>query len=136
MKYPDKFIEASKGFVLLGVVLSLVSCGSSSSLKGEIFVKLQMSEIPCDPRAISSAGSIKTGKEEVIGRVEITKFVREVPSQGDANSKTCIYAYESSDLNIQGDILIIEFGGSEDWSKRWVIPKSEFEDGLVDLETM
>ena len=136
MKYPYKFIQVSKGIILLGVVFSLVSCSSSSSLKGEIFIKLQMSEIPCDPRAISSAGSIKTGKEEVIGRVEITEFLRELPSQGDANSKTCIYAYESSDLNIQGDVLIIEFGGNEDWSKRWVIPKSEFEDGLVDLETM
>ena len=136
MKYPYKFLQVSKGIVLLGVVFGLVSCSSNSSIKGEIFVKLQMSEIPCDPRAISSAGSIKTGKEEVIGRVEITEFLRELPSQGDANSKTCIYAYVSSDLKIQGDILIIEFGGSEDWSKRWVIPKSEFEDGLVDLETM
>ena len=136
MKYPYKSIQVSKGIVLLGIVFSLVSCSSSSSLKGEIFIKLQMSEVPCDPRAISFAGSIKTGKEEVIGRLEITEFLRELPSQGDANSKTCIYAYESSDLNIQGDILIIEFGGNEDWSKRGVIPKSEFEDGLVDLETM
>ena len=46
------------------------------------------------------------------------------------------YFRKTLDLKIQGDILIIEFGGSEDWSKRWVIPKSEFEDGLVDLETM
>ena len=136
MKYPYLTTQVSKGLVLLGVVISLVSCSSSSSLKGEIFVKLQWSEIPCDPRAIGSAGYVKTGKEEVIGRVEITEFLRESPSQGDANSKTCVYAYKSSDLNVQGDILIIEFGGSEDWSKTWVIPKTEFEDGLVDLETM
>jgi hypothetical protein len=135
MKYPDNIIKASKVIVLLGVVFSLASCSSSSSLKGEIFVRFQMSEIPCDPRAVSSAGSIKTGKEEVIGRVEITEFLREVPSEGDANSITCVYSYESSDLSIDGDILIIEFGGSEDWSGRWVVPKSEFEDGSVDLDT-
>jgi hypothetical protein len=115
-------------------ILLLTGCSSSSQITGELTVQYVSSFLPCEPQNLPVVGSVSNGAGEILGSVSIIEFLRESRS-GNANSRSCIYYFASTKVNLKQEVLVIEFGGDQRWSGRWILNQAQYEDGVVNLRT-
>jgi hypothetical protein len=115
-------------------ILLLTGCSASSQITGEIIVQYVPTDLPCEPQTLPVVGSISSGVGEILGSVSIKALLRESRND-DTNSRNCIYSFTTTEVNLNQEVLVIEFAGSQRWSGKWILNRTQFEDGVVDLRT-
>ena len=124
-----------KKFTILSVLISaflLSGCSSNSQITGELTVTYVPTGLPCEPQKLPAVGSISSGANEILGSVSITSLLREIEND-DTNSRSCVFSYSTSNVDLKLEVLVIEFGGDQRWSGRWILSQDEFKDGTVNL---
>jgi hypothetical protein len=107
--------------------LLLTSCANSPS---QLSGTLEFSDVrPCES-TLGTQGSVESGSGEILGSISIVRVERDGKEEGFPK---CLVRLEAEEIDLDVDVLVIKF---DDWVNppaRWILQKSEFENGEIQL---
>ena len=118
-------------FSSLVLAIILTSCsGSLQKVEGTLEYKVNKFAETCS-ESIGTNGVLTNGAGEILGTIRIISV--ELPVNIDDNFNYCTANLEALDINLSGDVLQVEFAGQSRWSGKWILNKSDFEGGQIQL---
>ena len=118
-------------FSSLFLAFILTSCaGSLQKIEGTLGYEVNKFAETCS-ESIGTSGVLTNGAGEILGTIRIISV--ELPVNVDDNFNYCTANLEALDINLSGDVLQVEFAGQSRWSGKWILNKSDFEGGRIQL---
>jgi len=118
-------------FSTVFLTIVLTSCtGSLQKVEGTLGYAVNKFAETCS-ESIGTSGVLTNGAGEVLGTIRIISV--ELPENVDDNFNYCTANLEALDINLSGDVLQVEFSGTSRWSGKWILNKSDFESGRIQI---
>ena len=128
----------AKSFSLISgiaVILLLVGCAPKlQTVTGTLgFVVNPFMEKCSD--GIGITGTLKSGTGEILGTIRMESILSEKPAPADVNNqlKLCTAKLIANEIDLSGNVLTVDFSGGQRWSGKWILQKSDFSNGVLNL---
>jgi len=127
----------AKSFSLIfGILFVLLVTGCAPKLHtvtGTLGFVESIVEKCSDGRGIT--GTLKSGTGEILGTIRMESILSEKDAPGDIGGqlKLCTLKLIANEIDLSGNVLTVDFSGGQRWSGKWILQKSDFSNGVLNL---
>jgi len=114
---------------LVTIFLFITGCSQKlSTLEGQLTFKLP-GHHQCETYG-GSLGEVSTGDGKILGTVAMSGLGFSPQIDG---FKECKFGLKGQEINLDTEVLVIEFEVDDIFSGKWILQPSEFENGYISL---